>query len=288
MNGMLFTLPPRQQRNTVGWFAHPCRVTFTTDVFGNDLYLHFSHNVFFSYRPKGGLTSNDSTNFQAFKKCSYWKSAPAPMQCARPCQWFHYFQFFAALPSGLPCTVQFFERSEAAIFRCVHWFNPSERKLLLVGRWVGKCLRKEKNWANVWLIGKSRWKSIDYFMKYQYRAVLSFVPPPLALTFIWNNSENNGNVLEFSFTLKFSCIFHGMWPRQSSKFNTPTNEFNLDTNADLKNYSMSQSGQKCSTDAIIMCRTVGVPISVHLSLRFQSFNASSKAYHFQNQRNFTL
>ena len=107
-------------------------------------------------------------------------------------------------------------------------------------------------------------------MKCQYRAVLLFDPPPLALTFIWNNSENNGNVLEFSFTLKFSCIFHGMWPRQSSKFNTPTNEFNLDTNADLKNYSMSQSGQKCSTDAIIMCRTVGVPISVHLSLRFQS------------------
>ena len=87
---------------------------------------------FFSYRPKGGLTLNDSTNFQAFEKCSYWKSAPAPMQCARPCQLFHYFQFFAALPSGLPCTVQFFERSEAAIFRCVHWFNPSERKLLLV------------------------------------------------------------------------------------------------------------------------------------------------------------
>ena len=71
MNGMLFTLPPRQQRNTVGCFAHPCRVTFTTDVFGNDLYLHFSHNVFFSYRPKGGLTLNDSTNFQAFEKCSY-------------------------------------------------------------------------------------------------------------------------------------------------------------------------------------------------------------------------
>ena len=132
MNGMLFTLPPRQQRNTVGCFAHLCRVNFTTDVFGNDLYLHFSHNVFFSYRPKGGLTLNDSTNFQAFEKCSYWKSAPAPMQCARPCQWFHYSQFFAALPSGLPCTVQFFERSEATMFHCVQWFTPSEHKLLLV------------------------------------------------------------------------------------------------------------------------------------------------------------
>ena len=44
--------------------------------------------------------------------------------------------------------------------------------------------------------------------------------------------------------------------RQSSKFNTPTNEFNLDTSADLKNYSMSQSGQKYSADAIIMCRAL--------------------------------
>ena len=108
-------------------------------------------------------------------------------------------------------------------------------------------------------------------MKYQYRAVLSFVPSPLPLTFIWNNSKNNGDVLELSFTQKFSCIFHGMWPRQSSKFNTPTNEFNLDTSADLKNYSMSQSGQKCSADAIIMRRALGVPISMHLTMTFCSY-----------------
>ena len=64
MNGMLFTLPPRQQRNTVGCFAHLCRVNFTTDVFGNDLYLHFSHNVFIFISAKGGII------FERFHKLS--------------------------------------------------------------------------------------------------------------------------------------------------------------------------------------------------------------------------
>ena len=108
-------------------------------------------------------------------------------------------------------------------------------------------------------------------MKYQYRAVLSFVPSPLPLTFIWNNSKNNRDVLEFSFTLKFSCIFHGMWPRQSSKFNTPTKEFNLDTSAGLKNYSISQSGQKCSADAIGVLVVFLFPSTLHWR-----FNASTK------------
>ena len=132
MNGMLFTLPPRQQRNTVGWFAHPCGVTFTTDVFGNDLYLHFSHNVFFFISAKGGI------NFERFHKLSsIWKMfllkvSTCTYAVCTPLSIISLFPILCSIAFWPPLHCAIYKRGEAAMFHCVHWFTPSEYKLLLV------------------------------------------------------------------------------------------------------------------------------------------------------------
>ena len=126
------------------------------------LFALYSYFFCFSfwYWPKGGLTLNDSTNFQAFK------NVPTESQNLHLCSVHILVNDFIISNSLQHCLLasltlcNFLKEVKQLCFAACTGLPPLSANYFWCGQWVRQYLRKEKNWANVWLIGKSWWKLI--------------------------------------------------------------------------------------------------------------------------------
>ena len=117
----------------------------------------------FWYWPKGGLTLNDSTIFQAFNKMFQLKVSTCTYAVCMSLSVISLFPILCSIAFWPPLHCAIYKGGKVARSHSVHWFTHSERKLLLVWAvsWAVSA-KRYKNWANVCLIGKSRWSRLFY------------------------------------------------------------------------------------------------------------------------------